>query len=128
MLEHAYHEVKLRGKNQTKRRLVIEFEEGYELLSVFLESEVTNFYDPVRKELEAVLSGEKENGEFHGNHCRLSVMGDLSILWDDTAEDEIGNWCQLDSTDLLELVEEWKEKNDAFRQKQKEIEEKEKAE
>ena len=125
MLEHAYHEVKLRGKNQQKRRLVIEFEDGYELLSQFLESETVNFYQPIRKALLSVLEGEEESELFRGNRIRLSVIGSLSILWDDTAEDEIGDWCQVDTEELLELVEEWKEHYEAFCRKQKEQETKE---
>ena len=57
MLEHHYRELRLRGKNNAKRKLVLEFmDEKYDLLAEFIMSDLGQFRNEFEQELDAVLN------------------------------------------------------------------------
>ncbi len=111
MLEHNYREIRLRGKNNTKRKLVIEFaDEKYELLAEFLMGDMMQFRKAFENELDAVLDGQREKAQLRGNKCHLVIFPDYVVIYDETAEDGLGNWCQVDMDDFLDAVNEWDQK------------------
>ncbi|MBQ9048887.1 MAG: hypothetical protein IJ120_13415 [Solobacterium sp.] len=109
MPEHSYREIRLKNNTKEKRKLIIEFqEEGYELLEEFLETEINTFRKAVLNEITAVLNGEKEDSKFAGNRFSLAIMPGVTIIYDD--KDEDFQWCQVDTEELYELINEWHER------------------
>ncbi len=108
MLEHNYREIRLRGKNNTKRKQIIEFaDDKYELLAEFMMTDMNQFRKAFENELDAVLDGTRDRAQLRGNRCHLVIFPDYIILYDELAEDGIGRWCQVDMDDFLDVVNEW---------------------
>ena len=82
MFEHSFRVVKV----GTFEQLVMDFkDEKYEILSIFLESEVSNFGDWIKDTIDKVLSGESNNQKIAGNCCELSTV---------ELRDIINYWCE----------------------------------
>ena len=65
MLEHTYREIVLRNGKREKIKLAVDFEDpDYSLLGIFLATEAGTFHREIAEELDAILQGEKETGEF----------------------------------------------------------------
>lgn len=79
----------------------------YELLSTFLESDVTPFEDWVKEAFDKVLSKESEYEEINGNVCGVEISFNTTKVFDNLAEDGMGNWCEVDTKELRQLIEEW---------------------
>ncbi|PHU34278.1 hypothetical protein [Pseudobutyrivibrio ruminis] len=115
MFEHSFRVV----KTGTFEELVMDFKDNkYELLSVFLESEVSNFGDWIKDTIEKVLSGEEEKQIIGGNCCVLEINRDTTKIYDSLAEDGMGNWCELSTRELRDLIDYWCEKEREFKRKQ----------
>ena len=54
-----------------------------------------------------VLSGESDYEELNGNVCGVEIHKDKTQVYDNLAEDGMGNWCEVDTKDLRELVDIW---------------------
>ena len=86
-----------------KRRLLIEFKENkYQILSTFLESDVSPFEEWIKSDFDRVISGESEYEEVNGNVCCAEISA-------------MGNWCEVDTKELRQLIEEWCDKVREFR-------------
>ena len=86
-----------------KRRLLIEFKENkYQILSTFLESDVSPFEEWIKSDFDRVISGESEYEEVNGNVCCAEIS-------------PMGNWCEVDTKELRQLIEEWCDKVREFR-------------
>ena len=91
-----------------KERLLIEFrEKEYELLSTFLESDVIPFEDWIKSDFDKVLSGKSEYEEINGNVCCVEISPKTTKVYDNLAEDAMGNWCEVDTKELRQLIDEW---------------------
>ena len=122
MLEHHYRELRLRGKNNTKRKLVLEFmDEKYDLLAEFIMSDLSQFRDEIEQELDAVLNGELDKSDIRGNRCHLAIFPYYVIVYDDLAEDGVGQWCQADMDDFLDIIEEWDQKSEELREREEQV-------
>ena len=127
MLEHTYREIVLRNGKREKIKLAVDFEDpDYSLLGIFLATEAGTFHREIAEELDAILQGEKETGEFLGNRCQVVVDGGKAGIFDAIAEDGVGRCCFVPTDELRELLAEWKarsaevkEKNRARREAQK---------
>ena len=87
-----------------KRRLLIEFKENkYQILSTFLESDVSPFEEWIKSDFDRVISGESEYEEVNGNVCCAEISPAM------------GNWCEVDTKELRQLIEEWCDKVREFR-------------
>ena len=94
-----------------KERLLIEFKENkYEILSTFLESDVSPFEEWIKSAFDRVLSGESEYEEVNGNVCCVEISPKTTKVYDNLAEDAMGNWCEVDTKELRQLIDEWCDK------------------
>lgn len=94
-----------------KERLLIEFKENkYEILSTFLESDVSPFEEWIKSSFDKVLSGESEYEEVNGNVCCAEISPKTTKVYDNLAEDAMGNWCEVDTKELRQLIDEWCDK------------------
>ena len=99
-----------------KERLLIEFKENkYEILSTFLESDVSPFEEWIKSSFDKVLSGESEYEEVNGNVCCAVISTKTTKVYDNLVEDAIGNWCEVDTKELRQLIDEWCDKVREFK-------------
>ena len=99
-----------------KERLLIEFKENkYQILSTFLESDVSPFEDWIKADFDRVLSGESEYEEVNGNVCCAEISLQTTKVYDNLAENAMGNWCEVDTQELRQIIEEWCEKVREFK-------------
>ena len=99
-----------------KERLLIEFKENkYEILSTFLESDVSPFEEWIKSAFDRVLSGESEYEEVNGNVCCAEISPKTTKIYDNLAEDAMGNWCEVDTKELRQLIGEWCDKVREFK-------------
>ena len=99
-----------------KERLLIEFKENkYEILSTFLESDVSPFEEWIKSAFDRVLSGESEYEEVNGNVCCAEISPKTTKVYDNLAEDAMGNWCEVDTKELRQLIDEWCDKVRKFK-------------
>ena len=99
-----------------KERLLIEFKENkYEILSTFLESDVSPFEEWIKSAFDRVLSGESEYEEVNGNVCCAEISPKTTKVYDNLAEDAMGTWCEVDTKELRQLIEEWCDKVRKFK-------------
>lgn len=113
MLEKEYQIFKL---NDGEEQLAIVFKnEKYELLSTFLFIEVSAFEDWIKTDFDKVLSGESEYQEVNGNVCCAEISHETTKIYDNLAEDAMGNWCEVDTKELRQLMNEWCDKVREFK-------------
>ena len=99
-----------------KERLLIEFKENkYQILSTFLESDVSPFEEWIKSAFDRVLSGESEYEEVNGNVCCAEISLKTTKVYDNLAQDAMGNWCEVDTQELRQIIEEWCEKVREFK-------------
>ena len=99
-----------------KERLLIEFKENkYEILSTFFESDVSPFEEWIKSAFDRVLSGESEYEEVNGNVCCAEISPKTTKVYDNLAEDAMGNWCEVDIKELRQLIDEWCDKVRKFK-------------
>lgn len=80
-----------------------------------MESEVSNFGDWIKDTIDKVLSGESNNQKIAGNCCELEINRDTTKIFDSLAEDGMGNWCELSTVELRDIINYWCEKVDEFK-------------
>lgn len=113
MLEKEYQIFKL---NDGEEQLAIVFkDEKYELLSTFLFIEVGAFEDWIKADFDKVLSGESEYEEVNGNVCCAEISLETTKIYDNLAEDAMGNWCEVNTNELRQLIDEWCDKVREFK-------------
>ncbi|WP_143318545.1 hypothetical protein [Clostridium sp. HBUAS56017] len=88
--------------------LIIIVEEKIQLVATFLMSDIQGS-DPqyVFEAIDKVLSGESGYEELNGNVCGVEIHKDKTQIYDNLAEDGMGNWCEIETTELRELVDIW---------------------
>ena len=103
-----------------QKELLIEFEDKVkEILSSFLESDVSAFENYVCEVIDKVLNDESEYEELNGNVCGVEIHKDMTQIYDNLAEDGMGNWCEVDTKDLRELVDIWCKEVKKFKEQHK---------
>ena len=102
------------------RDLIIIMEEKYQLVAQFLMSDIQGS-DPsyVFEAIDKVLSGESEYEELNGNVCGIEIYKDMTQIYDNLADDGIGNWCEVETKELRELVDIWSKELKSFREQNK---------
>lgn len=92
------------------------FEDNYyQLLTTFMSSDVTPFEDWIKADFDKVLSGESEYEEVNGNVCCAEISLSTTKVYDNLAEDAMGNWCEVDTKELRQLIDEWCDKVREFK-------------
>lgn len=99
-------------KNGQKFLLVKFDSSSCQSLSNFLNSEVHNFYTHIYKELEAVVTGQKEASEFGGNMLNIDIGKEETEVYYQMDDESLGEPCFISTDELYKLVIEWKEMED----------------
>lgn len=87
--------------------IVFDFPKEYELLSTFLSVDVKPFKDYVLQAFNKVLSGESSLEEINCNVCGAKIERDKTMVYDNLAEDSLGNYCVVDTKELLDIIKAW---------------------
>ena len=91
-------------------RLSIKFlDENYQTLGDFFIIEVHNFYSHIYKELEAVVTGQKEASDFGGNMLNIDIGKEETEVYYQMDDESLGEPCFISTDELYKLVIEWKE-------------------
>ena len=91
-------------------RLSIKFlDENYQTLCEFFDTEVHNFYTHIQKELEAVVTGQKEKSDFGGNMLNIDIGKEETEVYYQMDDESLGEPCFISTDELYKLVIEWKE-------------------
>ena len=94
-------------------RLSIKFlDEKYQTLGEFFITEVNNFYPHIYKELEAVVTGQKEESDFGGNILNIDIGKEETELYYQMDDESLGEPCFIPTNELYKLVSELKEMED----------------
>ena len=94
-------------------RLSIKFlDENYQTLGDFFIIEVHNFYSHIYKELEAVVTGQKESSGFGGNMLNIDIGKEETEVYYQMDDESLGESCFIPTNELYKLVLEWKEMED----------------
>ena len=91
-------------------RLSIKFlDENYQTLGEFFIIEVNTFYPHIYKELEAVVTGQKEASDFGGNMLNIDIGKEETEVYYQMDDESLGDPCFIPTEELYKLVLEWKE-------------------
>ena len=97
----------------SRKFLLVEFDSSScQSLSNFLNSEVHNFYPHIYKELEAVVTGQKEASYFDGNLLGIEIGKEITEVYFQFEEEILGEPYFISTDELYKLVIEWKEMED----------------
>lgn len=106
---------KFKYKNGDEDLIIIMEDKKYQLVAEFLMSDIQSG-DPsyVFEAIDEVLEGRNEYLELNGNVCGVEIHKDKTQIYDNLADDGMGNWCEVDTIELRKIVEVWKSKLDEF--------------
>ena len=97
----------------SRKFLLVEFDSSScQSLSSFLNSEVHNFYPDIYKELEAVVTGQKESSGFDGNILNIDIGKEETEVYYQIDDESLAEPCFISTDELYKLVIEWKEMED----------------
>ena len=98
------------GNEENDIMLVLKFtDQKFQSLSDFLNSEVHNFYPHIYKELETVVTGQKEESDFGGNMLNIDIGKEETEVYYQMDDESLGAPCFIPTNELYKLVLEWKE-------------------
>ena len=105
-------EYKLYKSVENRNALTVLYDrENYEIITTFMITEVTDFYPHIYKELEAVVTGQKEESDFGGNILNIDIGKEETEVYFQF-EEILGGPCFIPTNELYKLVLEWKEMED----------------
>ena len=94
-------------------RLSIKFlDEKYQTLGEFFIVEVNECYPHIYKELEAVVTGQKESSGFGGNILNIDIGKEETEVYYQIDDESLAEPCFISTDELYKLVIEWKEMED----------------
>ena len=109
LMERTY-SVLVFGNEENDIMLILKFtDQKFQSLSDFLNSEVHNFYTHIQKELEAVVTGQKEESDFGGNMLNIDIGKEETEVYYQMDDESLGEPCFILTNELYKLVLEWKE-------------------
>ena len=106
-------EYKLYKSVENRNALTVLYDrENYEIITTFMMTEVTDFYPHIYKELEAVVTGQKEASGFGGNMLNIDIGKEETEVYYQMDDESLGEPCFISTDELYKLVIEWKEIED----------------
>ena len=106
-------EYKLYKSVENRNALTVLYDrEDYDIITTFMLTEVTDFYPHIYKELEAVVTGQKEASEFGGNMLNIDIGKEETEVYYQMDDESLGEPCFISTDELYKLVIEWKEMED----------------
>ena len=104
------------GNEENDIMLVLKFtDQKFQSLSNFLNSDVHNFYPHIYKELEPVVTGQKEESDFGGNILNIDIGKEKTEVYYQMDDESLGEPYFISTDELYKLVIEWKEMEDRMR-------------
>ena len=97
------------------RHLVMRLPQEIKLVETFLGIEVSAFGDWILEEIHNVLNGEKNYVVVNGNIYGLEIRNDTTTVLDNLAEDGKGEYCEIETMDLVELIHIWLDKQKEYK-------------
>ena len=97
------------------RDLVMRLPQEIKLVETFLGIEVSAFGDWILEEIHSVLNGEKNYVVVNGNICGLEIRNDSTTVLDNLAEDGKGEYCEIETMELVELIHIWLNKRKEYK-------------
>ena len=107
MLKREYYIFKY--QNNSTSLMISFFDPYYQTLCEFFDTEVHNFYPHIYKELEAVVTGQKEESDFGGNMLNIAIGKEETEVYYQMDDESLGEHCFISTDELYKLVIEWKE-------------------
>ena len=107
MLKREYYIFKY--QNNSTSLMISFFDPYYQTLCEFFDTEVHNFYPHIYKELEAVVTGQKEESDFGGNMLNIDIGKEETEAYYQMDDESLGEHCFISTDELYKLVIEWKE-------------------
>ncbi len=105
MIKHSYREVILKGRKKEKIKYVFCADDKYyELLSVFINSELPSFQRTISSLLED--PAKEDEISFSGNRVSMRISDSMVTLCDEL---ELTDDCTITLDDLISLIDEWKD-------------------
>ncbi|WP_240697264.1 hypothetical protein ABNN70_11210 [Sporolactobacillus sp. Y61] len=88
------------------------------LVATFLMSDIQGG-DPsyALDKFEAVLDGRLDYAELNGNVCGVEIHKDKTQIYDNLADDGKGDWCEVNTKDLRDLIVIWAARIKKYREK-----------
>lgn len=105
MLSKEFKTIEL--NNGQKQLTIVFHDERYTILSAFFFDEVGSFEDWIVQNIKDVLDAKADHREIAGNVFKLVIDKELSTVYDTLADDEKGDWCTVETSELLSLIGEW---------------------
>ena len=96
-------------QNNITSLMISFFNPYYQTLCEFFDTEVHNFYPHIYKELEAVVTGQKEESDFGGNMLNIDIGKEETEVYYQMDDESLGEPCFISTYELYKLVIEWKE-------------------
>ena len=96
-------------QNNSNSLMISFFNPYYQTLCEFFDTEVHNFYPHIYKELEAVVTGQKEESDFGGNMLNIDIGKEETEVYYQMDDESLGEPCFISTYELYKLVIEWKE-------------------
>ena len=96
-------------QNNSISLMISFFDPYYQTLCEFFDTEVHNFYTHIQKELEAVVTGQKEESDFGGNMLNIDIGKEETEVYYQMDDESLGDPCFIPTEELYKLVLEWKE-------------------
>ena len=104
MLNYEYKKYKM--KNGIEGISIVFADKKYQILTTFLLCDVVSFEEWIKEDFEKVVSGISEYEEINGNACCAEISRTTTRIYDNLAEDGMGDWCEVDTTELVKLINE----------------------
>lgn len=96
-------------QNNSTSLMISFFDPYYQTLCEFFDTEVHNFYPHIQKEIEAVVTGQKEESDFGGNMLNIDIGKEETEVYYQMDDESLGEPCFISTEELYKLVLEWKE-------------------
>ena len=102
-------------QNNSTSLMISFFDPYYQTLCEFFDTEVHNFYPHIQKEIEAVVTGQKEESDFGGNMLNIDIGKEETEVYYQMDDESLGEPCFIPTNELYKLVLEWKEMEDRMK-------------
>jgi hypothetical protein len=93
----------------SKMRIIIMEDYKYRLVAQALMSNIegADAWNDYYYAIDKVLSGRSEYEELNGNACSVEIHRDKTQIYDNLAEDGRGDWCEIETKELRDLIDIW---------------------
>jgi hypothetical protein len=103
-----------------KRRIIIMENDKYSMVAQALMSDVqgADAWDSYYEAIDNVLTAKSTYEELNGNSCGVEIQKEQTKIFDNIAEDGMGDWCEIETTEFKKLIDIWYEELKKFKKNQ----------